>query len=64
MHITDTIGTMFHNGIEKVRAINRRYSKPRLAMSPVVRLALLCLRIYLLLLVGLLGYKFITVVTS
>jgi hypothetical protein len=48
--------------VEQVHAINRRYAKPRLTMSPAVRWALLILRLYLLLLVGLLGYKFITVV--
>jgi hypothetical protein len=48
--------------VEQVHAINRRYAKPRLAMSPPVQWALLLLRVYLLLLVGLLGYKFITVV--
>ena len=48
--------------VEQVHAINRRYAKPSLAMSPAVRWALLVLRFYLLLLVGLLGYKFITLV--
>jgi hypothetical protein len=48
--------------VEQVHAINRRFAKPRLAMSPAVRSALLILRLYLLALVGLLGYKFITVV--
>jgi hypothetical protein len=62
MHITHTIWAMFSDGVEKVRAINRRYAKPRLAMSPAANVALLCLRIYLLLLVGLLGYKFLTII--
>ena len=48
--------------VEQIHAINRRFAKPRLAMSPAVRWALLILRLYLLALVGLLGYKFITVV--
>jgi hypothetical protein len=48
--------------VEHVRAINRRYATPRLTMSPAVRWALLSLRLYLLILVGLLAYKFITVV--
>jgi len=50
--------------VEQVHAINRRYAKPRLAMSPAVQWALLILRVYLLILVGLLGYKFIMVVTQ
>jgi hypothetical protein len=48
--------------VDQVHAINRRYAKPRLAMSPLAQRALLILRLYLLLLVGLLGYKFIAVV--
>jgi len=40
--------------------INRRYSTPRIRMTLMVRFALLMLRLYLLLLVGLLIYKFIT----
>ena len=49
---------------EHVRAINRRYAKPRLTMSPAVRWALLSLRLYLLTLVGLLVYKFVTVLVQ
>jgi hypothetical protein len=40
--------------------INRRYATPRIKMTPMVRFALLTLRLYLLLLVGLLVYKFVT----
>ncbi len=64
MSILQTIGAVFSDGIDKVRAINRRYSKPRLAMSPAVKISLLCLRVYLLVLVGLLGYKFFTIVVQ
>jgi hypothetical protein len=55
---------MVSNNVAKVRAINARYAQPRLVMSPAVRWSLLALRIYLLSLVGLLVYKFITVVTQ
>jgi hypothetical protein len=44
----------------KIREINLRYAKPNIEMSTPVRLSLLALRIYLLLLVGLMVYKFIT----
>jgi len=47
---------------EKIREINRKYAKPRITMTPAVKFALLMLRIYLLLLVGLLFYKFITLI--
>lgn len=42
--------------------INRRYHKPRIAMSSVVRLSLLALRVYLLLLVSLMVYRFVLLV--
>ena len=63
MKIGRVLGTIATDQVEQVRSINRRYAKPRLTMSPAVRLALLTLRVYLLLLVALLAYKFITVVT-
>lgn len=47
---------------EKIREINRKYSEPRLKMTPLVRIALLALRIYLLMLVIILIYKFYTLV--
>ena len=62
MNFTYALRRMVADQVEHVRAINRRYAKPRLTMSPAVRWALLILRLYLLSLVGLLGYKFITVV--
>jgi hypothetical protein len=46
--------------IEKIREINRRYSKPRIKMSRGVRFALLMLRLYLIFLVLVLAYKFAT----
>jgi hypothetical protein len=42
--------------------INRKYKRPRLTMTPAVRRALLFLRFYLLFLVLLIIYKFITLV--
>jgi hypothetical protein len=47
--------------LERIREINRRYATPRIAMSSTVRFALLVLRLYLFTLVGLLVYKFITI---
>lgn len=43
----------------KIREINQRYSKPHIEMSLGVRISLLALRIYLLLLVSLILYKFV-----
>ena len=48
----------------QAREINTRYSKPSIAMTPLVRVCLLFLRFYLFLLVGLLVYKFVTVVSQ
>lgn len=46
--------------IETIREINRKYATPGIEMSRAVRTALLALRIYLIVLVCLLVYKFIT----
>ncbi len=44
----------------KVREINKRYATPNVEMSGWVKLSLLFLRLYLIFLVCLLVYKFIT----
>jgi hypothetical protein len=64
MTFIHALQSVISDGAEKVREINRRYAKPRIAISPAVRISLLVLRIYLLLLVCLLLYKFYTVVSS
>lgn len=50
----------FRNFARKIREINQRYSKPHIEMSGAVRFSLLALRIYLLFLVSLMVYKFVT----
>ena len=47
----------------KIKEINKRYSKPRLKMTPLVKASLLVLRLYLIMLVVILVYKFYTVVS-
>jgi hypothetical protein len=54
------IGSVFRGWMNKIHEINKKYEKPRITMSPGVKLALLLLRLYLVLLVVLLGYKFWT----
>nr|WP_319377488.1 hypothetical protein [uncultured Methanoregula sp.] len=54
------IGSMIQGGIDKIHEINKKYKTPRIKMSRGVKLALLFLRLYLILLVLLLGYKFWT----
>jgi len=53
---------MVQGWIGKVKEINQKYSQPRLHMTPLVKASLLALRIYLILLVLILVYKFYLVV--
>jgi hypothetical protein len=46
----------------KIRQINRQYAVPTIDMSAGVRAALLMLRLYLIVLIGLTLYKFVTLV--
>jgi hypothetical protein len=52
-----------HRLVRKIREINHRYSEPHIEMSRGVKIALMALRIYLLLLVGLIVYKFVLIVS-
>ncbi len=62
MRIPGLLHHALSDQIARIHAINRRYAVPRLAMAPAVRWSLLALRIYLLLLLVLLAYKFVTLV--
>ncbi len=48
-----------HRFVRKIREINHRYSEPHIEMSAGVKMSLMALRIYLLLLVGIIAYKFV-----
>jgi len=50
----------FSNNYAKIKEINKKYATPGVEMSRWVKFALLSLRLYLMFLVGLLIYKFIT----
>ena len=50
--------------VRKIREINHRYSKPHIEMTPLVKLSLMALRIYLLLIVGLIIYKFVATLSA
>jgi len=54
------ITDLFENARDVVREINRRYKKPHIKMTPAVMFSLGLLRFYLLFLVGLLVWKFFT----
>jgi hypothetical protein len=64
MSLVQSIGTVIAGQVEKIHEINRRYATPRIKMSTAVRASLLTLRVYLIVLVGLLVYKFITILTQ
>ena len=50
----------YEQHFERIIEINEKYSKPRIEMSPAVKITLVALRFYLLFLVALLVYKFTT----
>lgn len=50
--------------VRKLREINHRYSKPHIEMTPMVKFSLMTLRIYLLLIVGLIVYKFVVTLST
>lgn len=47
--------------VRKIREINERYRTPHIEMSRGVKISLMALRVYLLLLVGLIVYKFVLI---
>ena len=57
------LGRTFKGWTAKIKEINKRYSQPRLKMTPLVKVSLLVLRLYLIMLVVILVYKFYTVVS-
>jgi hypothetical protein len=56
------IGSYIRASTEKIRSINQKYATPTIKLSGGAKLALLLLRLYLIFLVGLLIYKFWTVI--
>jgi len=53
------IKSFFLSNYYKISEINKRYATPGIQMTRRVKIALLALRIYLLIIVGLIAYKFI-----
>ncbi len=47
------------NWFDKIKEINKKYSKPRIKMTRAVKIALFMLRLYLIILVLILVYKFL-----
>ena len=58
--ITNSLQDFF----EAIRAINAKYKTPRIKMTPMVSFWLLMLRLYLIGMLLLLAYKFISIVSG
>jgi len=58
--INKQIKKTLKNNFGKIIEINEKYAEPRIYTSGRVKFALLFLQIYLFLIIGLLVYKFIT----
>ncbi len=54
----------FREFFEAIREINAKYQNPRIKMTRMVALSLLMLRLYLIAMVLILLYKFVTIVTG
>lgn len=55
------MASRIHRLVSKIREINHRYRKPHIEMSRTVQISLMVLRAYLLVMVGLILYKFILI---
>lgn len=58
--IKKQIKIAYNQHFSRIIEINKKYAKPSIEMSTPVKIALLILRIYLIVLVGLLVFKFTT----
>jgi hypothetical protein len=64
----NTVYEVVTNGLKglvnSVKEVNKKYDKPHIKMSKPVKFALLTLRLYLIILVLLLFYKFYTMLVA
>jgi hypothetical protein len=60
----ERIGNTFHEFLGAIREINAKYKTPRIQMTPMVSFWLLMLRLYLIGMLVLLAYKFISIVSG
>jgi hypothetical protein len=51
---------LYTNAFAQIADINRKYKTPHVKTTPMVKFALIALRVYLLVLIGMLVYKFIS----
>jgi hypothetical protein len=54
----------FKKLLDGISEINRKYAEPEIEMTLLVRICLLVLRLYLITLVGLIVFKFVTTWTK
>jgi hypothetical protein len=59
----ETIFDAFHDLFQAIREINEKYKTPRIKTTRMVNISLMMLRLYLIGMLILLLYKFVTVVT-
>ncbi len=62
--LSTILGSFFSRRFSRFREISRKYAVPHVRMTRGVKVALFLLRVYLLLLVGLLIVKFVTLVVA
>ncbi len=60
----ESILNTFHGFFGAIREINDKYKTPRIKMTPMVSFWLLMLRLYLIGMLVLLAYKFVSVVSG
>lgn len=60
--VKDRISPLIRKEIGKITTINKKYATPSITITREVRVALFLLRVYLILLVVILAYKFFTIV--
>lgn len=58
--ISSRFNKFFENTFHEVKEINKKYRLPHTKTTPLVKISLLMLRVYLFLLIAILFYKFIT----
>ncbi len=56
------IAAIYEDLVSQIRRVNERYRTPRIQMTPFVKFCLIGLRVYLFTLVGLMLFKFVTLV--
>ena len=62
--ILKPVARFFENTFSQITEINTKYATPHIKTSKLVKISLLMLRIYLIVLVGILFFKFFTTVVK